>query len=404
MKIGISNIYTMARTRSKGTDSPKTVTPKGKRTAIQKDSPAQSPISTKTKAAKPVKSAKKVEISEKKVGTETKSATQGAKDSLISNEIALKAISELSDFLTRESEKKSAESSKNQLFDEEDDDEARNLYLQINNKKYFSDKPQFKPRVLKITNSIFDESDLKTCLIIRDELVSTTAEIESLEAANLPTVKQIIPMKSLKTDYKNFEKRRQLYSSYDLFIIDDALLNLAPTVLGKIFYNDSKKFPLPIRVTNNSDTKKLSLETVKNQLEKCLASTAYLPPLGPTVSVKLGSITSTFTHDQLIENLNDVVKQFDLESIKSIMLKTTDSPSLPLYYAKELFTEDDKLENVKPKETSGDGVRLSAFEKGLLELGEPSEVAKILGKELKKQTANKEKKANKITKLSKTKA
>lgn len=390
----------MARTRSKGTASPKVATPKGKKSAIAKtDSPAASPSVKKTQTKKPVKAAKKVEIKEK---TPEEPVTKS--EGLVSNKIALKAISELAQFLEREKETKSTDA-KNQLFDEEEDDETRKLYLQINNKKYFTDKPEFKPRLLKLSKSINDEETLKTCLIIRDQLVSTAAEIEAIEAENLPTVSQIIPLKTLKTDYKNFEKRRQLYSQYDMFIVDDALLNLMPTVLGKIFYDSgNNKVPLPVRVTNSKETKKLSLVTLKNQLAKCLESTYYLPPMGATASVEIGTISSQFTHDQLAENLIQVLSQFDESSIKSIMLKTANSPSLPLFYTEELFTDADKLENVESKETTEDGVKLSAFEKGLLQLGEASEVAKIIGKELKKQKSNKDKKLAKVSKLNKSKA
>lgn len=417
------NIINMARTRSKGTASPKVATPiKNKKSGVaEEDSSAISPSVKNSKIKKPVKANKKVEVKETKKKESGKQEVQPqpqkqkqeqeqeaiaeTNDDLVSNKLALKAISELAQFLDREKNNKSAES-KNQLFDEDEDDETRKLYLQINSKKYFSDKPEFKPKLLKVSKSIYDQENVKTCLIIRDQLVSTSSEIEAIEAENLPTVSQIIPLKVLKSDYKNFEKRRQLYSQYDIFIVDDALINLMPTVLGKVFYDSgNNKVPLPVRVTNSKETKKLSLTTLKNQLIKCLESTYYLPPMGATVSIEIGSITSQFDHNQLAQNLLEVLKQVDSNLIKSIMLKTTNSPSLPLFYTEELFTDADKLENVESsKELSEDGVKLSAFEKGLLQLGEPSEVAKIIGKELKKQQSSKEKKLAKVSKLNKTKA
>jgi proteasome-interacting protein CIC1 len=367
----------MARTRSSKTDSPKvskSVGVKSKKASVLKAEQPASPSVKKTKAKKPVKSDKNVKETEDKVP-----ATQEPK-SVVSDKLALKAITELASFLDRESAKKTTD--KAQLFDEEDDEEERKVYVQVNNKKYFSEKPEFKPKLIQLSSPIYNQDNLKTCLIIRDQLVSTTEQIEALEQENLPTVSQIIPLKLLKTDYKNFEKRRELYSQYDLFIIDDAVMNLMPTLLGKIFYESgNNKIPLPIRVTNSTDTKKLSIVTLKNQLEKCLKSTYYLPPMGSTITIEIGNISSQYTQEQLVQNLQAVVAGFNASSVKSIMVKTTSSPSLPLFYTKELFDANDVAkEETTTKEEDESVVKFSSFEKSLLQLADKKEVEKVIGK------------------------
>ena len=264
------------------------------------------------------------------------------------------------------------------MFDDDDPDDST-LTLIVESKKFFSSKPQFKPKTIKLFKSINDKS-LKSCLIIRDQLVKSDQEIEKIEEANLPTISQIIPLQSIKTEYKPFEKRRELQSTYDLFFVDDAVLNTMPNSLGKIFY-ESSKYPLPLRVTTSTNNKELSLTTLSNQLEKLLSSTSYLPPQGTTVSIKIGYINDDFTLDDLNKNINAVASSFDLNTIKSIMLKTPNSPALPLYYTDKLYDEGDILVETKKEETSN-GDELSAFEKGLLELGDAETVAKIIGKKL----------------------
>lgn len=357
----------MARTRSKGPASPVVNKVKGP-----------------SKVTKPEKSTKVVTKKGAKTDVEEAHASKQDKlSSIISNKITDKAISEIKGFIEREKTRKEEEesqnaSSKSQLFDDDDLDDST-LTLIVESKKFFSSKPQFKPKTIKLFKSINDKS-LKSCLIIRDQLVKSDQEIEKIEEANLPTISQIIPLQSIKTEYKPFEKRRELQSTYDLFFVDDAVLNTMPNSLGKIFY-ESSKYPLPLRVTTSTNNKELSLTTLSNQLEKLLSSTSYLPPQGTTVSIKIGYINDDFTLDDLNKNINAVASSFDLNTIKSIMLKTPNSPALPLYYTDKLYDEGDILVETKKEETSN-GDELSAFEKGLLELGDAETVAKIIGKKL----------------------
>lgn len=376
----------MARTRSKGIASPKVPTPtKNRKSKAVADA---SPSVKKSKNIPKTKSSDKSEIK--------KLQTKKSDDEIVSKKVADKAISELSKFLEREAEKQ--QSDKNSLFDT--DEETKNLFLQITTKKYYSTKPNFKPKMIKLSNAIYNPElrSFKTCLIIRDQLITESEQLEAIENANLPTLQQIIPLKSLKTEYKHYEKRRQLYSEYDLFLIDDALLNSMPTLLGKVFYgNGNSKIPLPIRVTSSSNNKELSITTIGNQLNKCLSSTFFLPPVGVNISIKIGSITSDFKQNELVENLNDVLTHFEKDSLRSVKIKTEMSPSLPLYYAETLYDNDDVLSgNAKPSKKTHDDqeVKLSTFEKGLLELGDADEVAKIIGKKMKKQQ-QKPKKATK---------
>ncbi|KAK6458312.1 protease substrate recruitment factor [Scheffersomyces xylosifermentans] len=389
----------MARTRSKGLSSPRTpVSAKTKKVGAVKSnlSNASSPSVEKVKKIQ-IKEQKKKEAEEKEttkatVAKKSAKVSESSKDTLVPQKVAAKAISELTKFLVRE-QNKPKDTKSNTLFDDVEEDDDSNLYLQINTKKFVSEKPQFKPKLIKLTKSLYNQDNLKTCLIIRDQLVTTTEQIEALENENLPTITQILPLKTLKNEYKNFEKRRQLQSEYDLFIVDDALLNLMPTLLGKIFYgNGSNKIPLPIRVTSTGNPKEISVVTIKNQVEKCLQSTFFLPPMGVNISIKIGSVNSAFKEDELSQNLQDALATFEKDTLRSVNLKTTKSPSLPLYYAENLYDEEtDVIENIKASEEKEEtsGPKLSAFEKGLLELGAPDEVAKIIGKKLNKKNQNK---------------
>lgn len=378
----------MARTRSqKSTSSPLT---KG----------LSSPKVLKVPKSK--KSSKKTEVASSPSPSKIKKT---ADESVLSSGRLLKAVEALEKYAKAAST--GSKSDKAQLFD--DDDENKLVFVQINTKKFQATKPNFKPKSIKLTHLIHNSKDpgFKVCLILRDQLITSEEELARVEAANLTALNQIVLLDSLKKEYKNFEKRRQFHTEYDMFLVDDALMNLMPTLLGKIFYGKGNlKLPIPIRVTSTSNPKTLSLDTVKNQMEKALLSTAYLLPTGVNVSIKAGSFSGPLSSSDIAENVLDIVSSFELATVKSIVLKTEASPALPLYETETLFGDEDvQKENESPEAKKSTGVSLSAYEKGLLELGDPDEVAKLIGKKM-NQTALKERKASsagKVTKPTKTK-
>ena len=341
-----------------------------------------------------------------KKGAASKSENNSSHDSvLFSDGVAVKAIEQLTQFLDREEQ--SISNDKSKLFD--DSEEKRNLFVQVNTKKFYADKPNFKPLMIQLPHPFLDSSsDLKTCLFVRDNLIKENEQVESIEEAKLPTLSEIIPLKSLKEEYNNFEKRRFLKSQYDLFLVDDALLNLMPTVLGKIFYSGTaQKVPLPVKVTSSSKPGQLSIETLKNLITRCLNSTSFLPPVGINITIKIGVLSQPDQQEEqhLIQNLHKVISHFDRHNIKSIMIKTNHSPSLPIYYTKTLYDEreassrDDKNDSVaKPQNLEDKKPRLSSFEASLAELGHEEDVTKVLGKKLKKQKKSGGKKSQKKSK------
>lgn len=359
----------MAKTRSKSAAAATTTAAKASPTAAKVTKskvtkPSSSPSkTTKNKSVKKTttkKTTPKQEEEEKEEIVET--VTENS--SLIPEEITEKAISELKKYITRQSQQEieSKDSKKSKLFDEDEDDEDdkqnESFYLTIDSKKFWSSKPQFKPKSIKLTKPLYENNQNSTsnsnndiivdnniCLIIRDELIKSIDELNELDnSQSLSQISQIIPLNSIKTEYKSFEKKRELYHQFKIFLIDEAILNIMPNTLGKVFYSkgsSNDKIPIPIKVTatktdseSQSNGKQLSIVTLTNQLNKVLNSTYYLPPIGNNITIKIGKIK--FDNNDLIANINDVVKSLDLDTIKSIHVKTSTSPAIPLFYTKSL--------------------------------------------------------------------
>lgn len=356
----------MAKTRSvkKGTSTPTknsaNSTPKSKSKASVKVSASPSAGKAKSKAKEII------EI-----------ASEEPESSLASDKQIKKAISELKKFSKLQAEARKEASDKQSLFDDDTDGNESDLFVTLSTKKFYSEKPNFKPKQVKLTNSF--RSDYKTCLIVRDNLITSNDQLETIESSNIPSLAKIYTLTQIKTEFKPFEKRRQLAADFDLFLADDAVINSLPSALGNAFYERSKA-PVSIRVTSTKNKKELSVQTLINQFEKALSSTSFLPPVSNNVVVKAGVI-DLLTEEQLVQNVQDVVKFFDEKLVASIFVKTRYSPALPIYYTDKIYSSEDVVEN-NPAAVVEEEDEDIAYEKGLLELADSEEVAKVLGREL----------------------
>lgn len=61
----------------------------------------------------------------------------------------------------------------------------------------------------------------------------------------------MIGLTKLRKNYKTFETKRKLVSSYDLFLTDDRIVTFMPALLGKAFY-EKKRNPIPISLTKSN--------------------------------------------------------------------------------------------------------------------------------------------------------
>lgn len=319
---------------------------------------------------------------------ESKKSKKAAVDSQhIDRKKIAKALTELKKFVQRKDSEKS--DGKSKLFE---DDLIDNLLIVFAKKGLFSSKKNFKPQLIRLN----DDDDAQklpkrsVAVFVRDGISKEDAEkIEESELKDI--IEELIPCSELKTTYKSFEKRRELHSKYDLFLSDDALITSLPKLLGKVFF-DSKKIPIPIKINE----KKFNIPAVSHQIkEKVLKSVVYQLPRSNNLTINLGSMESV-TESMIAA----VVNHFSSEQqLMAIYLKANQSPSLPIYEAKTVYSKGD----VK-KEEERDGsvlkgaedVELSVFEKGLVELADPdSEMKDLLKSKREKITKKLNKKASK---------
>jgi len=138
-------------------------------------------------------------------------------------------------------------------------------------------------------------------------------------------VTQVISLRELKVEYKQFEAKTQLCHRFDTFLADSRIIRFLPQFLGKAFYKRKK---LPIQVN-------LQAKDLAKEVENCI-NTAVLPlrNAGSCSRVVIG--TSTHNENELVENIKTVVRSLEDKypggwvNIRSIHINAGSS-SLPLY-------------------------------------------------------------------------
>ncbi|XP_004604390.2 ribosomal L1 domain-containing protein 1 [Sorex araneus] len=175
-------------------------------------------------------------------------------------------------------------------------------------------------------------SDLaEVCLFTKDEPDSTPEKTKSfyrklLNKKGVKIISQVVPLRTLKTEYKAFEAKRRLLGSFDLFLSDSRIQRLLPTYLGRHFYS-RKKFPIPI----NLQAKNLSREI----LESVGGTVLNISKTGSCSTVRVGhcGMAARCVVENIVAVTNGLAQKLPekWESVKLLYVKTEKSVALPIF-------------------------------------------------------------------------
>ena len=163
------------------------------------------------------------------------------------------------------------------------------------------------------------------CLIAKDPGDEIRTKLLEVPVAGLT---RVLAVGKLKKDYRDFSRRRELVSQFDMFLCDDRVVTFLPQLTGKAFY-EKRKTPIPVRVSSNNAS------AIAAEIERARDSTHTLLGAGQTVSLKIGH--SRMTAEQLTDNIvyaasrlvNLLPKKW--RGIMSMHLLATGTVALPLY-------------------------------------------------------------------------
>ncbi|XP_054163222.1 uncharacterized protein LOC128961043 [Oppia nitens] len=222
----------------------------------------------------------------------------------------------------------------------DDQSDSRFVHLQINYKKINLNKSIYIQSI-SLPNHWRHETACETCLIVddvnkerlkdRDLDLDTTKQHyrDLLDASNVgELISEILPRRELSTEYTIPEAKQRLCRGFDTFLCDRKLMqnkfDFLPQFLGKTFWIDYKKVPLPVDL--KSTTLRADLEAKLNQTH------LYVTGFGDTHCITIGLVNQST--DQLLANLVAVlefVSQKFGNNIRSLSIKTDKSMAITFY-------------------------------------------------------------------------
>jgi len=157
-------------------------------------------------------------------------------------------------------------------------------------------------------------------------------------------VKKVIGLDNLRKNYGRYDQRRELLSSYDLFLADDRIIPMLRSALGNKFI-ERKKFPVPLKLTKK--------EVLPLAVKRAVEATYMYQTRGTSMSVRAGN--TGMPVDELVENFEAIVNGVaekipkKWKNILNISIKTTNSIALPFYSKRpdELAELEDIVEKTK---------------------------------------------------------
>ncbi|XP_052615462.1 ribosomal L1 domain-containing protein 1 [Peromyscus californicus insignis] len=204
--------------------------------------------------------------------------------------------------------------------------ENENLFLMVILWKI----PEKEVRVrVALPHSILSDSS-EVCLFTKDDCESPEQTEcfykKLLKKHGVNSISQIIPFKTLKTEYKAYEAKLRLLGSFDVFITDERIRRHLPTHIGRHFYQ-RKKVPVPVN---------LLAKNLSKEIDRCITGTVLnISRHGSCSTVRVGHTGMETQH--VIENILAVSEMLSeklpekWQSVKLLFLKTEKSVSLPIF-------------------------------------------------------------------------
>ncbi|XP_029805671.1 ribosomal L1 domain-containing protein 1 [Suricata suricatta] len=140
------------------------------------------------------------------------------------------------------------------------------------------------------------------CLLTKDEPDLTPEKTELfykklLNKHGIKTISQIIPLRTLKKEYKAYEAKLRLLGSFDFFLTDARIRRLLPSHLGRHFYH-RKKVPVPVN---------LLAKNLSREINTCIGGTVLnISKSGSCSTIRVGHTGMEVPH--ITENILAVAK------------------------------------------------------------------------------------------------
>jgi len=189
--------------------------------------------------------------------------------------------------------------------------------------------------------------------------------------AGILAIKEVIPIRQLELEFQPYEAKRKLSNAFDGFLADERIFHLLRPLLGKHFYGRHRN-PVPVKVSSRD----MAVAT-----RKALKTTFFNMSGHGACCMAVAGALGVHTEDELVENVLAMWEQFDEQlpggrtNVRTIVLKTTNSKSVPLYtdfdYESLLPVPDLRNYTTEPEAEEIDtigGATVKVYDDGRIEL------------------------------------
>lgn len=145
-----------------------------------------------------------------------------------------------------------------------------------------------KPMQITVPHSIHRKDEADICLFVKQ---SDVKELTKIYQGNFG-IKTVMGLETLRKNHASYADRRSLMKTYSVFLADDRIVTMVPSVLGREVWN---KPPLPVRVHS------------AKAIERAVYQSTYLSlSRGTTCTVRAGDSGQPIS--DLVENVEAIVQ------------------------------------------------------------------------------------------------
>ena len=246
------------------------------------------------------------------------------------------------------------------------------ITLVLVTKTHVAKSSDLKPGKIALPHPLYDPvaSAMSICLIVADpqrafkDIIASSEFPDSLRHR----IGRVIGFSKLRAKFSRFEEQRVLYSSHDLFLADNRIVNRLPKALGKTFYKTSTKRPIPIALyrkknkdktktrqplkqrkvargkeeENKADENILPTPTVVREINKALgaATVGVSRTINTTIRVGWANWDPQHIADNIQAVIPTLVTKFipnQWSNVRSFQVKGPQTVGLPVWMTSELW-------------------------------------------------------------------
>jgi len=186
-------------------------------------------------------------------------------------------------------------------------------------------KKKVRPFIIELPHPMWDETS-EVCFFSKSPQKPWKEKL--VKNTSIPGLSKVIGMDKLNKNYQTLEAKKALCEAFDLFLCDAAIADTIPRSLGRIFYKERHKIPVPINMSLNSNP--------EEHIKKVIRSAHVRIPAGPCMGVRIGRCGMDEEHltknaSTVITGVAKLLHQKHDNYIQSISIQATNAPALPVW-------------------------------------------------------------------------